>query len=232
MDASDASLRPVLVAGVAPLEPRVVLFALDARVLADVVFSTAASVAFRAACFFAVETALLFTVDLTGLATDFVAAARLFEAGLSALLIPVACLSALGFVSGGLPVFEALLLFAIAAVFAADLVAVAFMVSSLNELRPVQLFPCTAMPVLADGPACIALHLVKSLLPLSKPESGASLYQTLFQAANKCFLRQVFADEDHFAASRLVLRPFCTDVAAHHLMYALKYYFPVGTVHP
>lgn len=160
MDASDASLRPVLVAGVAPPEPRVVLFALDVRVLADVVFSTAASVVlFRAAFFFAVETALLFTVDLTGLATDFVVAAKLFEAGLSALLIPFASLPASDFVNGGLPVFEALLLFAVAAVLAADLVAVAFMVSSLNELRSVQPFPCTAMPILADGLACIGCRL-------------------------------------------------------------------------
>lgn len=160
MDASDASLRPVLVVGFAPPELRVALVALDARVLAGAVFSTAASVVlFRVAFFLAGETALLFTVDLTGLATDLVAAVRLFEAGLSALLIPFASLPASDFVNGGLPGFEALLVFAVAAVFAADLVAVAFMVSSLNELRSVQPFPRAAMPVLEDRPACPGCRL-------------------------------------------------------------------------
>ncbi|MEN3295067.1 MAG: hypothetical protein V7642_4320, partial [Burkholderiales bacterium] len=67
---------------------------------------------------------------------------------------------------------------------------------------------------------------------LNLNQNQHSLYQTLFQTANKSSLREILADKHDFAAAYFALGPFGAKVAPHHLVHTLKDDLPVGAGHP
>lgn len=194
---------------------------------------------------------LLFTVVLAGLATAFVVADAVFEAGLSVFAMVLASLPATVFRIDFLAGAAAVLLFGAAAVFAAvfltllaaallvaDLVTVAFMIPSLNELHDLFDLARKRLHLLFSGRSGFHRAYCPRILPndylrcMNQHQILNSLYQTLFQTANKSFFREILADKDHFAAARLAVGPFGADIGAHHLVHALENHLAVGAVHP
>lgn len=239
---TETGVRDALFGSVVTLLAIGVALLTAARVAAGVVFFAGVPLVAGFAAGFAAGFILLFTGFFAGLAIDFVADVTVFEAGFSVFAIVFANLPATVFNSDFLAgavvallfdavVFVIPLMLLAAALLVADLVTVAFMVSSDNEPpRPVR-------PLPENRPICcfqegsdrigrrvrhLSTHIAKRLPPLLEPKSNNSLYQTLFQAANKSLFREIFADEHHFATARLIFRPFRANIRTHYLMYSLE----------
>jgi hypothetical protein len=125
--------------------------------------------------------------------------------------------------------------------FVADLVTVAFIVSPVIETPDLVRPPENPSPAvlrqdgIASGAAC---DFRPRILPndylrcLKLNQNDNSLYQTLFQTANKSFFGEILADKNHFAAARFAFGPFGADVGSHCLMHALEHYLAIRALHP